>query len=350
MRMKYTSVALAVVALAGCKAEMAHREKSPLVVDTYKVEAPITSQYRVINGQAMPAELTPLAFRTDGEISAILVQEGDRVNKGQVIALLDDTKAKQNVFDAQARYELALKQYQRGQELHKKNMVSKAELDQLAASFKLTRAQLGAAKAQVTYTRLRAPFAGKISDVDKKKYENISPGETVVSLYKDDKVYVKVSVSDSVLAMIEPGMNHRQYQPQASFSGHDQSYTLSYLEHTSELHPQSQSYEFWLTMPQVEPQILPGTSVKVSVDLLAAGIGPQHGYQLPMTAIDTGSQVNQFFVWKLEDENAHRYPIKIEQINGTGAIATSGIESGDIIINSNLRKLREGMEIKGAQL
>lgn len=350
MRIKYSALALAVVALAGCNTDVQHRERPSLEVNTFEVAAPISSQFRVFNGQAMAAELTPLSFRIDGEISSILVQEGDRVEKGQVIALLDDAKAKQTLFDAQARYELALKQHRRGQELHGTSMISKAELDQLAAGLKLTKAQLGSAQSQVKYTRLRAPFAGIVSDVDKQKFENTSPGETVVSIYQGDKVYVKINVSDTVLAMVEPGLNKRKYHPQATFAGHEGSYTVNYLEHTSELHPDSQSYEFWLSMPQTDPAVLPGTSVKVSVDMVAAGIGSQQGFQLPMTAIDAGTTSNEFFVWKLQDDVAHRAPIKIEQINGSGAIVGSGVTQGDILINSNLRKLREGMEIKGAQL
>ena len=92
----------------------------------------------------MPAELTPLAFRLDGEITSMLVKEGDVVTKGQIIAVLDDTKARQKLVDAQARYELALKQVKRGQESRSNKMISDSELDELSANFELAKANLGA--------------------------------------------------------------------------------------------------------------------------------------------------------------------------------------------------------------
>lgn len=351
MSIKNLSVAaLSAAVLTACMPEVEHRQQTPLMVDTFTVASAATSQFRNFNGQVMAAELTPLSFRRDGEISSILVKEGDAVTKGQTLALLDDEKAKQNLVDAQAKYELAHKQVKRGEGLHSNNMISRAELDELTANYQLATANLGAAKARMSYTRLKAPFDGVVSSVDKEKFENAAPGEQVVSIYQDDRVYVKIEVSDSVLAMLNPLARSRDYAPQATFAGHDGTYSMAYREHTSELHPQSQTYELWLEMAQIEPIVLPGTSAKISVDLVKAGLNSLQAYQLPMTAIDTGEHSQSFYVWKLEDGYAHRYPINIDQVRGNGALVVSGIAEGDVLINSNLRKLRDGMNIKGAEL
>lgn len=340
---------LSVLALSACTPETAHREANPLVVDTFRVAAASESQYRVFNGQVMPTELTPLAFRLEGELASILVKEGDKVTAGQVVAIINDARLKQQLIDAQARYELALKQEQRGQELRGNNMISRAELDQLAANYQLAQAKLGSAQAAMKYTRLRAPFDGIISSVNKKKFENVAPGEQVASIYQGDTVEVRIEVSDSVLAMLNPETNAQDYQPSATFAGHPGSYPISYYEHTSELHPQSQTYQLWLRMEQNDTNILPGTSARVSVDLVQAGLNTFKAYQVPMTAIDAGREKHHFYVWKLEEGKAHRYPVSVDQVTGAGALVGSGIEKGDVLINSNLRKLRDGMDIEGAK-
>ncbi|KJY83974.1 membrane protein [Vibrio galatheae] len=341
---------LSTLAIVACTPDNAHRETNPIMVDTYLVAAAAESQFRSFNGQVMPAELTPLSFRLDGKLTSILVREGDNVTKGQVIATLDDSKAKQNLIDAQAKYELALKQVQRGRELRSSKMISRAELDELTANIQFAEANLGSAKARMNYVRLRAPFDGVISSVDKKKFENVSPAEQVVSIYQGNQVYVKIEVSDSVLAMLNLAKVGQNYQPVASFSGHSGSYPVAYYEHNSELHPQSQTYEVWLRMPQSQPPIVPGTSAKVSVDLVKAGLNTFQAYQVPMTAIDAGLHSQEFYVWKLEQGHAHRCSVVVDQITGNGALVGTGIEKGDVLINSNLRKLRDGMEIKGAEL
>ncbi|MCG9648166.1 efflux RND transporter periplasmic adaptor subunit [Vibrio brasiliensis] len=349
-RFNLSAVAISLTMLTACMPETEHRPLNPLVVDTFTVAEATDTQFRTFNGQVMPAELTPLAFRLDGEITSMLVKEGDVVTKGQIIAVLDDTKARQKLVDAQARYELALKQVKRGQELRSNKMISDSELDELSANFELAKANLGAAQASMEYMRLKAPFDAVVSSVDKKKHENVSPGEQVVSVYQSGEVYVKIEVSDSVLAMLDPQAQAQNYQPTATFAGHDLSYKVTYLEHTSELHPNSQTYELWLKMPQVEQSVLPGTSAKVSVDLAKAGLTSYQAYQVPMTSIDSGKQSQDFYIWKLQDGAAHRVAINIDQITGNGALVSNGIEQGDVLINSNLRKLREGMLIKGAEL
>ncbi|WP_295891323.1 efflux RND transporter periplasmic adaptor subunit [uncultured Vibrio sp.] len=346
-RFKLATIAVAALFIQGCKPETLHRSQPDMVVDTIVVGEPIVSQYRNFNGQTIAAELTPLAFQIEGEVSTVLVQEGTNVRKGQTIAILDHTKQKQALFDAQSKLELALKQFKRGKELFAKEMVSKAEYDELLANFKLAEANLGLSKSQMEYTRLVAPKSGVVANVNKKIHENVGAGETVVSIYENDRVYVRISLSDSVLATLDPTKNSSAYQPVGTFTGHSGEHTLRYLEHTSELHPETKTYELWMTMPQIEPAILPGTSVSVRVDMVKAGLSRVQGYHLPMTAIDTGASNNDFYAWKLTNGVAAKSPISINQITSSGAVVSTGVQSGDVIINSNLRKLREGMDVQG---
>jgi len=348
--LKTSLILLVSSVLIGCQADTEHRDKPPLVVDLLKVSTPISSQYRIFNGVVEPADLTPLSFRVEGELSQILVKEGDRVKQGDNLALVNADRFKQNLDNAQARYDLASRQLDRGRDLLSRDMISQAELDELSATFKLTKAQRDTARTFVEYSRLKAPFDGVISSISKKKHENVSPGEEVLTLYKEDQLHVKINVSDSILAMMDPTGRNRNYQPQVSFAGNEKRFLMHYLEHTSELHPQSQSYEFWLQRQQTALVILPGTSATVYVDMLSAGMGTLHGHIIPITAIDTGKSNTDFYLWKLENNIAQRYPITVDQITGEGAIVSMGVEQGDVVINSNLRKLRPGMKIKGVEL
>ncbi|MFA0725309.1 biotin/lipoyl-binding protein, partial [Vibrio sp. 10N.222.49.E5] len=86
-------------------------------VSTFEVGAPLTEQFRSFNGQVMPAELTPLSFKLPGEIKRVLVEAGDRVEKGQLLATLDNDTYLQGLTDAKSQFELASKQLARGTEM-----------------------------------------------------------------------------------------------------------------------------------------------------------------------------------------------------------------------------------------
>lgn len=340
--------AVALTMLTGCDSESASFNQQPLYVSTISVEAPVKSQNRTFKGQVVPAEQTPIAFRRAGEIQHVLVNAGDQVKQGQIIAKLDDSKEKQALNDAQAQYNLAIRQLKRGNELYDKQMISSAELDALKASKALAEANYFNATNQLNYTRLLAPFTGKISEVYKQRYERIAIGEPIVSLYQNDKVYVRIELSDNVLALVNPNTLSMDYQPQATFSGVQKTFALNYLEHTSEPNAQTQTYQMYLSMPQPlqQSEILPGTSVSVMVDMAAAGINAIDGYIIPMTALQAGSHQGEFFVWKLNGDAVTKVPVAIEQIHGDGAIVSSGVAQGDVLVNSNLRKLREGKHVE----
>lgn len=339
---------LALTGLQGCSDADVVAPSPLLQVSTLTVDAPLESEYRSFNGQVVAAELTSLSFRIEGEINQVAVQPGQLVKKGQVIATLDDEKAKQNLKDAKSQLNLASRQLKRGNDLYRNEMVSKAELDELTANYKLMSANLKAAEMAIKYTQLRAPFDGLVSDVPKDNFENTAAGEVVATLYKNDTVYVRIQISDSVLAMLNPEVNSESYQPSVRFSGVDQAYPMKYLEHTSELHPQSQTYEFWLQMPQVAPMIMPGTSATVTVDMMKAGLSTVQGYLLPMTALDAGREEGEFFVWKVVNGAVEKVQVGVEETTSQGVIVESGITQGDVLVTSNLRKLRQGMELKGA--
>ena len=65
----------------------------------------------------MPAELTPLAFKLSGEIQQVLVEAGDNVEKGQLLATLDNATYLQDLTDAKSQFKLASKQLARGTEM-----------------------------------------------------------------------------------------------------------------------------------------------------------------------------------------------------------------------------------------
>ncbi|USD62968.1 efflux RND transporter periplasmic adaptor subunit [Vibrio sp. SCSIO 43140] len=342
MKKSIIAIGLAALTLQGCYSDITVRERAPLMVETIEVSKPVEQQYREFRGQVVTAEQTKLSFRIQGEIAHLLVKPGQSVKKGQVVAKLDDKKLQQQYRDALAQYELATKQLRRGAELYSREMISSSELDELTSNRQLTKAQYQNIQHQIQYTSLKAPFAGVVAEVDKERFENVGPGETVVSIYQDDKVYVKISLSDHILASITPQAQRDAYEPRAFFSGQDKSYTMEYLEHSSEPDAVSRAYELWLQMPQPDAKILPGTSVSVHVDMVAAGLSTIQGYQLPMTVLEAGNQPSEFFVWKHEEGVATKAPVRVDQVNSFGVIVDSGVSQGDILISSSLRKLRDG--------
>lgn len=337
---KVSGMSLLLMLLSACQPTQQTETKPPLIVSSYTVAEPQAEQFRNFKGAVIPADLTPLSFRIEGELTKILVKAGQRVKKGQLLAELDSSQLKQQVIDAKAQYELANKQYQRGLSLSKNKMISVSELDQLTASKRIAEVSYQSAKNRLNYSQLKAPFNGYISEVPKKSFESVNPGEMILSIYRDDVVQVRIGVSDVVLAMINPAAKAKQFDINTSFSGEKRSFKIKYLEHTSEPIEGGNAFEIILEMAQITPNILPGSTANLDVDMSKVGLGSIQGFQIPMTAIDAGERHGQFIVWKYLDGKAIKTPIEVMHINKHGVVVFKGLRSGDQIINSNLKKLR----------
>lgn len=146
--------------------------------------------------------------------------------------------------------------------------------------------------------------------------------------------------------MINPDQDVKDYLISTRFFGDEREFVSTYYQHSSELAEGSNAFSLWAEMPQVQPAILPGATANLDVDLVAAGLRVIQGYQLPMTALDVGSKEKEFFVWKLKGNKVHRQPVDIMKINSDGVIVTQGVNDGDKLVNSNLRKMREGAVVE----
>lgn len=177
-----------------------------------------------------------------GTLTAVLIEEGDHVSKGQVLARLDDSAYKAALQTARAQAAAAqalVAQYRaqlaqnrndsaRLQSLAKQGLVSKQSAEQARTLVDTTRAQLAAqqkqaaaaeaqavqAKVNFDYTVVRAPFSGVVTTKDAQVGEIISPlsaggGFTrtgVGTIVDMDSLEVDVDVNEAYIGRVQPGM------------------------------------------------------------------------------------------------------------------------------------------------
>ncbi len=177
-----------------------------------------------------------------GTLTAVLIEEGDHVSKGQVLARLDDSAHKAGLQTARAqaaaaqalvaqyRAQLAQSEHDsmRLQSLAKQGLVSKQAAEHAQTLVESTRAQLAAqqkqavaaaaqavqAKVNFDYTVVRAPFSGVVTTKDAQVGEIISPlsaggGFTrtgVGTIVDMDSLEVDVDVNEAYIGRVKPGM------------------------------------------------------------------------------------------------------------------------------------------------
>ena len=132
----------------------------------------ITEQLRVV-GTVLANETVDLQPEVDGRVSAILFEEGQRVQAGQMLVELDSAEVEARLAEAEANARLAKSKWDRAQDLLKNRTMSQQEADEAKAQFDMAGARVLQTTKQLRDTKIKAPFGGVIGS------RQISPGQVI---------------------------------------------------------------------------------------------------------------------------------------------------------------------------
>jgi membrane fusion protein (multidrug efflux system) len=101
--------------------------------------------------------------KTGGEITEILVEEGDDVEAGQVLARLDGERLELALAETRARLEKLKQSYSRNVELRDKSLISDGDFEAIQFEMEALQAAFELAKLELSYTAIRTPISGVVS-------------------------------------------------------------------------------------------------------------------------------------------------------------------------------------------
>ncbi|MCS6302054.1 MAG: efflux RND transporter periplasmic adaptor subunit [Nitrospira sp.] len=200
-----------VLILAGCgsKEEPAAvvSTASQRTIQTAVVEAKHTSvPIRVeVTGQVAPLFQATLSSRIQGTIDKLLVREGVKVSKGQLLIQLDSRDLEADLARADAEVENTKVQLDRMNQLYAQDAVSKQEMENAIRSYKVAEANRKAVEAQLSYTAVRAPFDGIITEKKVEAGELASPGQPLLKMEDPQRLRLEATVAEGDLKSLSRG-------------------------------------------------------------------------------------------------------------------------------------------------
>ncbi len=229
-------VLLAVVSLAGCSSEQTPAAPSPETVRNIPVlavqQASVPDLLEAV-GTVRAAQTSDAASQMMGNIVEIRVHEGDHVQRGQVLAVIDDSQpraaldraiaaelaAQQQLVGADSDLALAESTLQRYQTLWEKKSVSPQEFDEVKARQQAalahrdmaragrTQAQaaLSQARTSLDYTRIRAPFDGVVTEKKADSGTLVSPGMPIFTVEDVRRYRLEATVNENDLRYVRTG-------------------------------------------------------------------------------------------------------------------------------------------------
>lgn len=353
---------LAAIILSGCNNEQDSAPQPVAEVERpariERVQSADTSGL-VFNGTVRAAQRAEMAFKVAGKIDRVLVNEGDRVVKGDLLAQLDDRQFRTALASAQAEYASANADYKRGQTIFNRSQaISKSDLEKLQTQRDLAANRLKEAQLTLDEARLEAPFDGVVGRKLVEDFARVGANQTVVVVQNLQDLEVVIQVPDQVVLTHQCG-----HQLVAQIAGLEREFPLTLRFFATEADPVTQTYQVVFGLDQKgDVPVLPGMSAQVYAMQGSEAVKPvpggdeascarpaEGGYDrvsVPLSAILPNNQGQQA-VWLVNDDNrTERRTVEVGQLLGDRAVILQGLNVGDRIITAGVASVRDGMPVR----
>ena len=322
-------------------------------VKIFQVHSGEESMLRKFPAQVHSAERAELAFRVAGELQSLPAMAGKDVRRGTVLATLDPSDYQILVNDRKARQQLAQSQFQRIKDLFERQQVSKAQYDQSKAELDISNAALTAARTDLSYTKLKAPFSGQISQVYVDNHQPVAAGKMVMMLQVRDQLEVRMQLPESLMANMAESKGDDNYQPEVEFEAIPGKRFLSrYKEHNAQADAATGSFTVTLTLARPENlNLLPGMSASVHVDLNKVLSQKSFVVTVPSQAVFQGELQqegsSQAQVWVVNDDmTLSPRSVTVGKLTPSGIEILSGLQAGEKLVAAGVHQAHEGMKVR----
>lgn len=204
------SVGIGLLLATGCSSDEAATPQDELVksvnVHTQQLEPKSFTSYVRMIGSVESAQDVRLSAEVGGRILKYYADEGDLVDKGEIIAKINDEQLKQEEARLEALTEQSYEQFKRQERLWKQDSIG-SEIEYLNAKYRYqqNKAALERVRVDLGNTEVRAPFRAILNQKLMEEGEMVAPGTPMVRLIAQDRLKIKAGVPARYAEMVNPG-------------------------------------------------------------------------------------------------------------------------------------------------
>lgn len=167
---------------------------------------PLTD-YLVLPGTVKPYADIDLAAKIGGTVKSLGAREGQRVEQGMKLLVVDTQAVSTKQAEVRARYEQARRDYERTKRLYDESIASKGQLDNAKTQLDSAKSGLDSMALTLVDGTLTSPIAGILERLNVDVGESINPGQTVMKIVDIDRVLVELPIPEKDILYFNVGQS-----------------------------------------------------------------------------------------------------------------------------------------------
>ena len=313
------------------------------VVKAVKAGGNASDKGLVFIGEARPYQEATLYAKTGGYMNKILVDKGDNVRQGQLLATIISPETDQAYNAAVADLDNKQKIWARDSALVKKEYVSKEEAETSETAVRMARAQVQSLREQMGYKNLTAPFAGTVTArfadpgaLVQNATSSQTSSQPVVTLSELDRVRIYIYVPQIDAAFVQNGYpvtitstDRPEWQLKANIT-----------RIAGELDPKTRMMLAEIDVTNGKRELIPGSYLQVVLQT-----PDQKTLAIPSEALVVRS--GKYFVPVVDSlHQLHYQPVTIGKNDGAFVSILTGVRRGDLVGLNVSPELKENQKVK----
>lgn len=335
---------LSLLFLLGCNSSTPTETSVPQVgeaipVSLFPLKSTAMASSVAVSGTFSTKDETLLSFKLGGIVAKVLVEEGDAVKSGQIVASLDLTEIQAGVRQSKLAYDKANRDHQRAARLYTDSVATLEQFENSKTALDIAEQQLSAANFNLSQSQIRATKSGYVL----KKFVNagqlVASGSPILQINgaSSGEWILKVTLSDQQWSTIQIG-DPAEISPAASSSW----IAAKVSQKSQAADPVTGTY--WV-------ELKPASAANVS---LASGmfgkarIQPSQtvqGWEIPFESVLDANGTSGF-VFVVDGQKAKKISVQIGKITPTAIQVVSGLENYTSLIVSGSAYLTDGSTIQ----
>lgn len=317
-------------------------KRVPLVT-AITIKNEVFTHYLELQGNVKTKQNVLIYPEMPGTLEKVLVKEGQKVYKGQVLARIDDGGMSQQVAQLEATTALAKTTFERQEKLWEQKIGSEIQFLQTKTNYEATKSQLAQLKEQLSKSTIRAPFAGVIDNVFKDQGTVVSPGpgSEVFRIVNLGNMFIEADVPESYISDIVPGK-----EVEIEFPVLGTTLDTKVRQTGNFINPANRTFRVEIGVPNQDRSIKPNLTAKLKINDYTS----TEAILIPQSILSENAAGEQY-VYKITNLEADfgtatQVVVKTGKTQGDVIEILEGITIGDKLIKAGARSVKDGQEIK----
>lgn len=325
--------------LASCNSSSRQTADEEAVVRIDTVTIPLGAVELQYPGRVVASTEANVSFKVAGTLKRVLVDEGDYVKAGQLLAEIDPVDYQVQLSATEAEYAQIKADADRVMGLYQDGGTTASNYDKARYGLRQIEAKLRNHRNQLSYTRLTAPFSGRVQ----KRYfsggENVSAGLPIIKMLSENGLEVEVNL---------PAASYLDRQDFGSYSCtfdvlpgvHVPLTLIGTLPEANA----NQLYTMRLALPKQSSRVAPGMSAWVSITM---NDSISTASCVPATALLEQDGKSYVFAFTPSTGKVSRVAVGVQTLHTDGtADVHGGVRPGDLVVSTGVHHLKDGQKVR----